>query len=366
MSGHPQPRRTPAGQNLPYARQRRIPLLTLAVVLALALLVSAGLLMAGCGSETTTTTAAPATTASTAAPSDTTTVPASGDTTTSVAAQPSEGTFPVTLTDDNGDTVTIEAKPMRIVSTAPASTETLFAVGAGDRVVGVTSLDDYPAEVASIAKVGDFQANAEAIMGQSPDLVIAYSGNEEALAPVKAAGCPVIFFNPATLDGIYANITAVGAATGNTGQAAALVESLKAEVQRIKDAALATGSAPKIFYAVDNTLWTAGPGSFVDELLKLVNAVNVGATESANSAAAQQYYQFAPEQLIAADPDVILLPKTAYKTIDEFTGDPRFSGLTAVKDKQVYLINDVVITRPGPRIAEGLKALLEAVHPGAM
>lgn len=365
MTGHPQPRRTSAWAKLPIAGQRRIPLLSLAVLLALVLLMSAGLLAAGCGTEATTTTAAPATTASTAAPDETTTT-AAAETTTTAAGQPAEGTFPVTVTDDNGNSVTIEAKPARIVSTAPASTETLFAVGAGDRVVGVTSLDDYPAEVANIAKIGDFQANAEAVMGQSPDLVIAYSGNEEALAPVQAE-CPVIFFNPANLEGIYANITTVGAVTGNTGQAATLVESLKSEIQKIKDAAGASGSAPKVFYALDNTLWTAGPGSFVDELLKMVNAVNVGSMPGSGNAAAQQYYQFAAEQLIAADPDIILLPNTAFlKGIEEFTEDPRFAALTAVKDGKVFIINDTIVTRPGPRIAEGIKALLEAVHPGAL
>lgn len=364
MIGHPQPRRTPARPNLPTTRQRRIPLFSVAVLLAVALLLSAGLFVAGCGTTETATTAAPDTTASTAAAAETTTTGAAETVTTGVV-EPTEGTFPVTVTDDNGNTVTIEAKPMRIVSTAPASTETLFAVGAGDRVVGVTSLDDYPAEVADIPKIGDFQANAEAVMAQSPDLVIAYSGNEEALAPVQAE-CPVIFFNPATLDGIYANISAVGAVTGNVSQAAALVESLKNEIQKMEDAALATGSAPKVFYALDNTLWTAGPGSFVDELLKLVNAVNIGSMPGADSAAAQQYYQLAPEQVIAADPDIVLLPNTAFfNGIEEFTEDPRFASLSAVKDGKVFLVNDTIITRPGPRIAEGIKALLEAVHPDA-
>lgn len=347
MIGHPKPRRIAAG-----------------LTLVLVLLVSAVLLVTGCGSDSTTTTAAPATTASTAGPAETTTAAPSGDTTTSTASQGSEGTFPVTLTDDDGVTVTIAAKPVRIVSTKPASTEILFAIGAGDRVVGVSSLDDYPPEAASIAKVGDFQPNPEAIMGLSPDLVISYSGYEEQMDAIAAEGAPVITFNPSTVEGIYANITMLGAATGNTTQAAALVESMKAEMKKLSDAAYATGSAPKVFYAVDNTLWTVGPGTFVDDMLKLANAVNVGAMQGSDGGA-QQYYQFAAEQLIAADPDVILLPNTAFKTVEEFTSDSRFSALTAVKDGQVYLVNDTIITRPGPRIAEGFKALMLAVHPDA-
>jgi iron complex transport system substrate-binding protein len=338
------------------------------LLLALVLLIAGGLLLAGCGSETpaTTETTSPVTTASTGpASSDTSTTAAPTETTASTVAQPAEGTFPATVKDDMGSSVTINAKPMRIVSTAPASTEMLFALGVGDRVVGVTSLDDYPPDVAAIAKVGDFQANTEAVMALSPDLVIGYSGNEEALAPVQAAGAAVLILNPMNLEQIYANIVAVGAATGATGQAAEVVKTIEAQIKEVTDAASQLGSSPKVFYALDNTLWTAGPGSFVDELLALVGATNVGSMQGSDSAAAQAYYQFAPEQLIAADPDVILLPNTAYKSVDEFVNDARFSQLAAVKEGHVYLINDVVVTRPGPRIGEGLKTLFEAVRSGA-
>jgi iron complex transport system substrate-binding protein len=381
MTGHPLPRRTSARPTLPHRRQRRTALLPVALVLVLALVLGAGLLVAGCGGTeaTTTTAASPATTAASTATttgaattgstgattggSATTAAPA--QTTTSAAAQTSAGTFPVTVTDDDGTKVAIKSKPARIVSTKPASTEILFAIGAGDRVVGVSSLDDYPPEAANIAKVGDFEPNTEAVMGLSPDLVISYSGYEEKLDPVAAEGAAVVTLNPASVDGIYADITMLGAATGNTEQAAALVDSIKTQIKKLSDAATATGSAPKVFYAVDNTLWTVGPGTFVDDLLKLANAVNIGSMPGSDGAGVQQYYQFAPEQLIAADPDVILLPNTAYKTVDEFTSDPRFAQLSAVKDKQVFLIDDVIVTRPGPRISTGLEDLVRAIHPDA-
>ncbi len=333
MNGRPRPRRTPARPDLPPSRRRRIT--SLLSVLALLLVLAAGLFAAGCGSEAT-------------------------ETSTTAAAG---GTFPITVTDDNGNSVTIAAQPMRIVSAAPASTEILFALGLGDKVVGVTTFCDYPAEAAAISKVGDFQTNTEAVMALSPDLVIGYAGSEEALAPVQAAGAAVIILNPPSLEGIYNNITTIGAATGKTAEAAALVESLRAQIAAVTEKTSALSSAPKVFYAVDNTLWTAGPGSFVDELLKLVNAVNVGSMTSPGSPAAQAYYQFAPEQLIAADPDVILLPNTAYQSVEEFTGDPRFAQLRAVTEGKVFLVNDVIITRPGPRIGEGLEALAKAVHP---
>lgn len=364
MTGHPRPRRSTARPDLPPSQRRNhLPFVPLALLLALMLLLSSALLLAGCGSGTTETTASPATTASTTAPAETSTTAAPTATTASTVAQPAVGTFPVTVTDDNGNSATIKAKPMRIVSTAPANTWTLFALGVGDRVVGTTSLPGEPPEAASIAKIGDFQANTEAIMALSPDLVVGYSGNEEALAPVQTAGAPVLILNPMTLDQIYANITAVGAATGATGKAAEVVDSIKAQIKGVTDVTSKLDSSPKVFYALDNTLWTAGEGSFVDELLKLVGATNVGSM-AGSPAAGQAYFQFTPEQLVASDPDVILLPGSIYKSIDEFTSDPRFANLTAVKEGAVSIVDDVVITQPGPRIGEGVLALAKAVHPG--
>jgi iron complex transport system substrate-binding protein len=384
MYGHPRPRRSAAGPDLSPSRRRprlplssrrptRLPLVPLALILVLMVALGAALALSGCGSNgTTSTTAAstgttaPGATETTAAPNETTatTAPSAG-TTATTAAQGGEGVFPVTLTDDNGNSVTVKSRPIRIVSTAPAGTEILFAIGAGDRVVGVTSLDDYPPEAKDIAKIGDFQANTEAIMALSPDLVVGYSGNEEALTPVQKAGAPVLILNPTTLDQIYANIEMLGKATGETGNAAMVVDTIKAQVKEVTDVAAKQQFSPKVFYALDNTLWTAGPGSFVDELLKLVGATNVGSMPGSDSSGAQAYYQFAPEQLIAADPDVILLPNTAYKSIDEFVNDPRFAKLSAVQDGHVYLINDTIVTRPGPRIGEGLKALFDAVQAGS-
>jgi len=346
MNGHRTPRRAsarprllPSGQapSKPAKRRSFSPILLLLAVLSVAPLLFA----VGCGSDAAETTA--------------TTVAA-----TTTTAEAAEGTFPATVTDDNQESVTIEAKPMRIVSTAPANTEMLFALGLGDRVV-----DDYPPEVAAIEKIGDFQPNPEAITALSPDLVVGYSGNEEALAPIKSAGTPVLILNPATVEQIYANITTLGIATGATGKAAELVESIKAQMTEVTEAAKAAGGQPRVFYALDNTLWTAGPGSFVDELLGLANAANVAADPGADGVAAQAYYQFAPEQLVAADPDVILLPGSIYMSAEEFTSDPRFAGLKAVKEGRVVVIDDVIVTRPGPRIAEGVKILAAAIHPEA-
>jgi len=351
MTGHPRPCRTSARHHSRFARPK--PSMILLLIALVALLAAGSLLAVGCGSDAADETTVPVAPSTTSLSTDTT------------VAEPAQDTFPVTVTDDNGNSVTIEAEPVRIVSTAPANTETLFALGVGERVVGVNALDDYPAEVADIEKVGDFTLNTEATMALSPDLVVAYSGNEEAVAPIQQAGIPVLIMNPATVDGIYANITTIGAATGANQEAATLVEQLRAQIGQISDTAAGTGESPTVFYALDNTLWTVGPGSFVDELLTLAHCTNVAAAPGADGVAAQAYYQFAPEQLVAADPDVILLPGSIYASAEEFTADPRFTGLSAVKNGTVYVIEDVIVTRPGPRIGTGLEILAAAIHPGA-
>ena len=172
------------------------------------------------------------------------TTTAAPEETSTTEASPAESVFPVTVTDDNGNSVTVVAEPQRIVSTVPANTETLFALGVGDRVVGVTSLCDYPPEVAGIDKIGDYQTNTEAVMALSPDLVLGYAGNEEPLVPVQNTGCPVLIFNPTTLDGVYANILMTGDVTGTAAEAAALVESIKTQVKEIGETAAARATSP--------------------------------------------------------------------------------------------------------------------------
>jgi len=321
MNGRPTPRRKAAWQSL----------LTGALICTLMLALAFALV--GCGSD-------------------------SASTTTSVAAETS---FPVTVTDDNGDRVTIPAKPMSIVSTSPAATQILFALGAGDRVVGVNQLDEYPAEVVDLPKVADYQVNTEAVMALSPDLVLGGAGQEEALATIQAAGAAVIILNPSAVEGIYADVATVGQATGTEAQVAQVIQSMRDAFDGLAAAAAATGESPSVFYALDDTLFTAGTGSFVDELLTLASATNVATADGATD----DYFMFTPEQLVAADPDMVILG-AFYGGVDKFASDPRFAGLTAVQEGQVFALaeaDDKLLTLAAPRIVEGFAALVKTVHP---
>jgi iron complex transport system substrate-binding protein len=272
-----------------------------------------------------------------------------------------------TVTDDDGNTVTIPAKPERVVSASPAATQILFALGVGDRVVGVNKWDEYPAEVVDLPKVADMQVNTEAVVALSPDLVLGAAGQEEALATVQTAATPVLIFNPATVEGIYADITAIGKAVGAENKAADVVESMRTTFTDLSKAAAAAGDSPAVFYALDDTLYTCGPGSFVDELLTLASATNVAGASGVAGSAAQAYYQFTPEQLVAADPYMVILSGFAFTAADKFTSDPRFAGLTAVKEGRVFVLDsqyDKLLTLAAPRIVEGFRALVALIHPG--
>ncbi len=285
------------------------------------------------------------------------------------SSQPSSvaAAFPLTLTDDAGREVTLEAEPQRIVSLAPSNTEIVCAIDACDRLVGVTDFDDYPAEVVEIDKVVTMaQVDVEAVVAAEPDLVLA-AGNE--LTPtaiidqIADLGVPVLVLYPESLDEVSANIEMVGMAVGRDGEAAALVGEMATRVEAVEEA-VADLERPRTFYEVsvfEGTIYTAGERSFLASLIETAGGEPV--TGDALSTSIEL------EELVAADPELILLGDATYDpTITPETVAQRqgWETMTAVDDGRVVVVSeDVVITRPGPRIVDGLEALARAIHPDA-
>ena len=282
------------------------------------------------------------------------------------ASQPSA--FPLTLTDDAGRDVSLESEPARIVSLAPSNTEIVCALDTCDRLVGVTDFDDYPAEVADIDKVVTMaQVDVEAVVAAEPDLVLA-AGNE--LTPTAVIdqladlGLPVLVLYPESLAEVTADIELVGAALGRTDAAQALVEDMEARIATVEEA-VAGLDAPRTFYEVsvfEGTIYTAGEGSFLASLIETAGGEPI--TGDALSTAIEL------EELVAADPELILLGDATYDpsiTAESVAERPGWETMTAVADGRVVVMtDDVVITRPGPRIVDGLEALAHAIHPGAL
>ena len=302
------------------------------------------------------------------APAPSTTAPSSSAATT-YGASPSQpaAAYPLTLTDDAGREITLADEPQAIVSLAPSNTEIVCALDACDRVVGVTDYDDYPAEVIEIDKVVNVtQVDVEAVVAAEPDLVLA-AGNEQTPTAVidqlTGLGLPVLVLYPASLDGVTADIELIGEAIGRAEAAAELVESMEARVEAVEDA-VADLDRPRTFYEVgvfEGTIFTAGEDSFLASLVETAGGDPI--TGDALSTSIEV------EDLVAADPELILLGDATYDdtiTPDSVAARPGWDAMTAVHHGRVVVVTeDVVITRPGPRIVDGLEALARAIHPDA-
>jgi iron complex transport system substrate-binding protein len=285
-----------------------------------------------------------------------------------IVASPSttaEVTYPLTLTDDAGREVSLEAEPSRIVSLAPSNTEIVCALDACDRLVGVTDFDDFPAEVAAVPDVViGAVVDLELVVASEPDLVLA-AGNEltssAVITELSDLGYPVIVLYPGSLDAVLDNITLVGRAINATDGAGAVVADMEARIAAVEEA-VAGAPSPRTFYEVglfEGAIYTAGENSFLAGLI-----VTAGGDPVLGDALTTA---IALEDLVATDPQLILLGDAAYDpsiTPESVAARPGWGEMTAVVNGDVLVVAaDPVITRPGPRIVDGLEALAAAIHP---
>jgi len=265
--------------------------------------------------------------------------------------------------DDMGREVSIDKAPQRIVSHVPSITETLFALGLGDRVVGVSDYCDYPEEAKLKTSVGNYyNPSIEAIVAQAPDLVLT-DGHSESIEDLKPLGINFFVIDPKDIDGILEDIELLGKITGVESEAKALVSEMSSRFTQI---ASQVQGAPRVrvFYVFDatdlNNPWTAGPGSFADALITMAGGENIAAK------AQGAWVQLSIEQLVSADPEVILIDAsmgTAIVSQEELMAHPAWQGLTAVKQGRIQLVDGDLVNRPGPRIIQGLEEIAKAIHP---
>jgi iron complex transport system substrate-binding protein len=270
--------------------------------------------------------------------------------------------FPVTLTDDEGTEVTIPSEPRKIVSLTPATTETLFVIGAGDRVVAkVEDTASFPPETVGIPDVATFNGvDVEEIVALEADLVI--SGGKgfsqgDAVEQLRRADVPVLVIYPTTVDGGLAGIRLIGRATGLSETAESLAIGMEQRIDELERLAATAETQPRVFYEIDTTggIFTPPADSIYGEMFRLAGAEPISGDIN---------YSISLEELVAADPEVILLGDAAYGvTPADVTKRAGWKGMTAVKDGRIYPIDDIVVTRPGPRLTDGLEALIRAIHP---
>jgi iron complex transport system substrate-binding protein len=283
---------------------------------------------------------------------------------TTPAANSSPSPFPRRLTDDEDTEVTVEAPPERVISLTPATTELMFGLDAGDRLVGGTDFDDYPPQAADLPDVATFTGVLiERVVELEPDLVLAGGNNFTPAGDIerlRELGMPVVVLYASSVDGVLADIRLVGQATGADQRAEAIVSAIEARIDEVTGA-VAGLDRPGVFYEIGYgpEIYGPAPESFVADMVATAGGEPVTTGDPT-------VFAISLERLVAADPEVIVVGDAAYGVCPpDVAARAGWQGIAAVSDGAVRPVDDIIVTRPGPRLGEGLAALALAIHPEA-
>ena len=267
---------------------------------------------------------------------------------------------PRTFIDDTGRKVFLANPPQRIISLAPSITEILYALGAGDSVVGVTEFCDYPPETSSKPRVGASRPNLEAIIGLKPDLVLAMQVvRTDVFGTLEQLKIPLFIMEAKTLEDIYSHIRTLGRMLERVKEANSLATSRRQDVQVVADK-IRMLPRPRVLYVwYGKPFITVGPGSFIHQLIELAGGENVA------SDAGSAYPRLSMEVVVQKDPEIIVFPAMAQEGLRDADLAPwkRWPTMTAVKTGNLHHIPWGLMSRPGPRIVQGLVHLAKIIHP---
>ncbi|KUO68658.1 MAG: hypothetical protein APF77_14735 [Clostridia bacterium BRH_c25] len=267
----------------------------------------------------------------------------------------SADTSKVEVTDFKGRNIVLDKIPQRIVSLSPSNTEILFTLGAGERVVGVTSYCDYPEEARKVEQVGTFDGpNMELIKKVQPDVVLAGYIQEEAVKALENMGITVIVTEAESFEAIYQSIELIGRITGTEAKAYEITTGMKNKIAEI-EARTKDKKKPTVFYVVwADPLTTAGSKTFINDVIKAAGGINVAEkVESWAKYSAEQLVKDNPEMLVAA-----LHSTDKGMTKEDLSKNQIFSKLECVNQGKVYIMSDDnTISRPGPRIIQGVEEM---------
>jgi iron complex transport system substrate-binding protein len=262
------------------------------------------------------------------------------------------------VTDDLGRSMQLPVRIERAVSLAPNLTEEVFAVGAGDRLVGVTTFCDFPAGAKAIAKVGDTMSpNMETIVALKPDVVFVSTASqiETFTGILNANGIAVYVTDPNSIEAVLRSLRVMGDLFGTGQTAENLATSLEKRISTVKETVGDRPTTATFVQISREPLFTIGRASFMTSLLALAGARSVTAdVETA-------YPKLSKETAAALDPDVIILSESP----DNTSPNEVFGSSTAMRNGRVYKINADIISRPGPRLVDALEQLARYLHPGA-
>lgn len=264
--------------------------------------------------------------------------------------------YPMTIKDMNGREVVIEEEPETIVSLRPSATETLFALGLGDKVIGVTEFCYYPEEAQDKEKIGDFMINVEKVVSLNPDIIFTFEHQDETVDTLIEQGYTVVDLNSKTLEEVLESIKLVGKITNTYDKAVGLAEDLSLEINEIKEftSTLADEDKPKVFIMIDTeSLYTVGSDTYINNLIETAGGINIAAEVGAG------WPVLSEEKIFEEDPDFILC---TFPMRDMVMARDNWKELKALQKDQVIDVDGDIISRPGPRVAQGLKHIFELLH----
>jgi len=259
--------------------------------------------------------------------------------------------------DDLGRLVAINGTPQRIVSLSPSNTEILFALGLGDKVVGVTDWCDYPPEALEKEKVGGYVTpDIEKIVALTPDLIlVAYGTPMDVINNLVGLGLTVFGIKTTDLDDLLNDIKRVGEITDKEVEALALTSEMAVGIKAVTDQTEELEQRPKVFYIVGHepSLWTAGQGTFIHELIEKGGGVNTCQNITG-------YSEISIEYVLARDPEVIIASEWSFEWAQNAT---ELASTNASQTGRIYTLDDNLVQRPGPRLVEGLEWFAHFIHP---
>ena len=263
--------------------------------------------------------------------------------------------FPVTISSEGG-TWTLETQPLRIVSLSPTATEILFAIGAGPQVVAVDNWSTYPPE-APTTDLSGFDPNIEAITAYEPDLVVISNDANELVGGLTALDIPVLISpSPFDIEGGYASVETLGLATGNSGGAAEVSETMRSEI------AAALADAPvvpiRIYHELDDTHFSVSSNSFLGAVYAALGAENIADPADADG---YGYPQLTEEYIIEADPELIIITDLLAYSAEDVAARPGWETISAVRNGNILVVNADIASRWGPRLPQFVTATVEAL-----
>ncbi|MDI6871809.1 MAG: helical backbone metal receptor [Bacillota bacterium] len=267
--------------------------------------------------------------------------------------------YPLTLTDDLGRRVTLKAPPQRIVSLAPSVTEMLFVLGLGQRVVGVTRWCTYPEAAKALPKVGDLALSEERIAALRPDLIVGDASLERPfLERLDRLGWPILAVAPRRVAEVPRAMELLARAAGKPEAGRREADRFRHRLERLVQAGAENARRPegraRVFLLLDpEQLYTAGPGTFLDELVRLAGGCNVAAE------AKSPWPLLSEEALLLSDPQVIVVACPPPAPVLQ---KPQWQGISAVRAGKVYQVDPDLLSRPGPRILDGLDFLISVMR----